>query len=164
MKFSDCVQQIWVMQNSPEAIGWTLKEDWLAPIRCIWLKYHLILISRLIILDFTFISINVVDANYVANQLLLVMQCSTDNVYRCRECSHIAVLKILCLAPDCFLPNSSRKLLLSLCYLATSGIMPGLSGGKINFWKRLKISWKDKPKIWRTVNAVISLHCRLGIV
>lgn len=27
MKFSDCVQQIWVMQNSPEAIGWMLKED-----------------------------------------------------------------------------------------------------------------------------------------
>lgn len=78
MKFSDCVQQIWVMQNSPEAIGWMLKEDWLGPIRCIWLKYHLIFISRLIILDFTLISINVVDANYVANQLLLAMQRSAD--------------------------------------------------------------------------------------
>lgn len=46
--------------------------------------YHLILISRLIIPDFTSISINVVDTNYVANQLLLVMQHSAD-IHRCRE-------------------------------------------------------------------------------
>lgn len=70
--------------------------------------YHLILISRLIIPDFTSISINVVDTNYVANQLLLVMQHSAD-IHRCREHSFMAVPKIL--FDSCYLPNSSRKLL-----------------------------------------------------
>lgn len=138
MKFSDCVQQIWVMQNSPEVIGWTLKDDWLVPIRYILLKYHLMFISRLIILDFTFISINVVDANYVASQLLLVMQCSTDaytdaEIVHTQQCWRSCVWLLFAAQ---FLQKVTTKLMSSNYKWHDTQV--GLRGKKCQFLEKVK--------------------------